>query len=145
MDLIDEGDDLSVGVLDFLQHALQSFLEFAAVFRTGHHGAQIKRNELLILQGCRHVAGDDALCEAFHHGGFAHTRLADQHWVVFGAAAQNLDHAADFLIAADHRVEFAFFRGRGQVGRVFFEGFVRAFSVGAGHFRASSNRWYGFA
>ena len=97
------------------------------------------------MQGCRHVAGDDALCEAFHHGGFTHARLANQDRVVFGAAAQDLDHTADFLIATDHRVEFAFFRGRGQVGRVLFEGFIRPFSIGAGHFRASSNRWHSFS
>ena len=145
MDLIDERDDLPVRVLDFLQHALQAFLELATVFRTRHHGAQIKRDELLVLQGGRHIAGDDTLREAFHHGGFAHARLADQHRIVLGAAAQDLDDSADFLIAADHGIELAFFRGCRQVGRILFEGFVGAFGVGTGHFRASSDRWHGFA
>ena len=35
--LVDEGDDLAVGVLDLLEHGLEPLLELAAVLRAGHH------------------------------------------------------------------------------------------------------------
>ena len=39
VDLVDEGDDLTIRILDFVQDALQALLELATVLRTGHHGA----------------------------------------------------------------------------------------------------------
>ena len=138
MDLVDERDDLPVGVLDLFQHALQAFLEFATVFGAGHHGAQVERDELLVLQGSGHIAGDDALGQSFYDGGFAHAGLADQHRVVLGATGEDLDDAADLLIAPDHRVEFAFLGRGGQVGGVLFQRLVAAFGVRAGDLPVAS-------
>ena len=39
VDLVDEGDDLAVRVLDLVEDALQALLELATVLRAGHHGA----------------------------------------------------------------------------------------------------------
>ena len=76
---------------------------------------------LLVLQAFGHVAADDALGESFDDGGLADARFADQHRVVFGPARQNLDHAADLLVAADDRIELALRRpaasGRGRIFR----------------------------
>ena len=47
--------------------------------------------------------------------GLADAGLADQHRVVLRAARQHLDHAADLLVAPDHRVELALLGGLGQV------------------------------
>ena len=41
--------------------------------------------------------------------------LADQHRVVLRAPRQDLDHAADLVVAADHRIELAVLGGLGQV------------------------------
>ncbi len=54
-----------------------------------------------------HVAVDDAQRQTFDDGGLADAGLADQHRIVLGAARQHLDGAADFLVAADHRIELA--------------------------------------
>ncbi len=48
--LVDEGDDLAVGVVDLLQHRLQALLELAAVHRTGDQSGQVERDQLLALQ-----------------------------------------------------------------------------------------------
>jgi hypothetical protein len=40
------------------------------------------------------------------------------------AARQHLDHAAHFLVAADHRIELALARQLGEVAAVAGEGFV---------------------
>ncbi len=119
--LVDEQDDLALGGLDLLQHGLQPFLELAAELGAGHHGAEIQRHQPLALQRLRHVAIDDADGQAFHDRRLADARLSDQHRIVLGAAGQHLDGAADFLVAADHRIELAFARLGRHVPRVFLQ------------------------
>ena len=57
-----------------------------------------------------------ALGQALDDRGLADARLADQHGVVLGAPREHLDHAADLLVAPDHRVELALLGRAGQVG-----------------------------
>ena len=52
-------------------------------------------------------AVDDPQGQPLGDGRLAHARLADQHGVVLRPPREDLDHAADFLVAADHRVEFS--------------------------------------
>ena len=114
VDLIDEQHDVTAG-LNLLEHLLQAFLEIATVTRTSHHGAQIQRIDLLALQRLRNVAGVDLLRQAFDHGGFADTRLADQHRIVLGAAAQHHHHTLDLTRAANHRIKLAGSSFGGQI------------------------------
>ena len=116
--LVDEEDDLPLGVGDFLQDRLQPLLELAAVLRAGDERAHVERDDLLVLQPFGHVLPDDALREPFDDGGLADAGLADEHRVVLGAARQHLDHAADLLVAADDRIELALARELGQVAAV---------------------------
>ena len=118
MNLVDEGDDLTIRILDFVQDALQALLELATVLRTGHHGAQVKGDELLALQGGGDVARADELRQALDDGGLAHARLTDEHGVVLGTTGEDLNHAADFLVTSDDRVQLAFLGGGRQVGGV---------------------------
>ena len=57
----------------------------------------------------------DALRQAFDDGGLADARLADQHWIVLGAAAENLNDAFQFAIASNQRIELVVHGGLGQV------------------------------
>ena len=99
--------DLSRGVFDFFQDRLKAVFKFAAIFCSGQHGAEIERDYALVLEDFGHVAGNDALGEAFDDGGFAYAGLADEHGIIFRAPRKNLDHAADFFVAADHGIELA--------------------------------------
>jgi hypothetical protein len=56
----------------------------------------------------RHIAIGNALRQAFDDGRFADARFADQHGIVLRAAAENLNHALDFALAAHQRIELAF-------------------------------------
>ena len=62
------------------------------------------------------------LGQALDDGGLADAGLAEQHGVVLGAAAEDLDDALDLVCAADDRVELAF---AGQLGQVAAEGVQR--------------------
>ncbi len=104
--LVDEQDRV-LRPADFVHHRLDAFLELAAVLRAGDHHRQVEHDDAPVAQQFRHVAVDDHLGEAFDDGRLADARLAQQHRVVLLPAAENLDHALDFVFAADDRVELA--------------------------------------
>ena len=131
--LVDEQDDLALGVGDLLEHGLQPLLELAAVLRAGDQRAHVERDDALVLEAFGHVAADDALREPFDDGGLADAGLADEHRVVLRAARQHLDDAADLLVAADDRIELALARQLGQVAAVALERLVLALGVLVGH------------
>ena len=136
---VDEGDDLSGGVLDVVEHGLEAFLEFAAVLGTGHHRTQVQADDGLVAQALGHVAGDDALRQALHDRGLADARLADQHRVVLGTTGKHLHDAANFVVPPDNRVEFAFTGAGGQVGGVLLQRLVGSLRVGAGDAGAAAD------
>ena len=125
---------------DLLQDGLEAVFELAAELRAGDHGAEIERDDALVLEDLGHVAADDAAGEAFDDGGFADAGLADQHGVVFGAAREHLHDAADLLVAADHGVELAAAGQLGEVAGVFFQRLVLALGVLVGDALASRAR-----
>ena len=73
------------------------------------------------MSDLRHVAADDAPRQAFGDGGLAHARLADEHRVVLRAPRQHLHHAADFLVAADDRINLPLPRQGGEVAAILFQ------------------------
>ena len=114
VDLVDEQHDVAAG-LDLLQHLLQALLEIAAVAATGDERAEVEGVELLVAQRVGHFVRDDALGEALDDRGLADARLADEHRVVLGAAAEDLHDTLELAIASDHRVELLL---AGQLGEV---------------------------
>ena len=121
VDFVDEEDDLSVGFFDVVEDGFQAFFEIAPVFAAGHQGGEIQRKQAFAFQAFRDFAVNDALCEAFDDGGFAHPRFADEDGVVFVAALQDLHGTADFFVAADDGVDFALLGAGGHVDSVFFQ------------------------
>ena len=120
--LVDEGDDLAFGIGDLLEHRLQALLELAPVLGAGHHGSDVEGHDALVLEALGHVARHDALRQPLGDGRLADARLADEDGVVLGPAAEDLDHAADLVVAPDDRVELA---PAGQVGEVAAEALQR--------------------
>src|SRR5882724_10456580 len=129
MQLVDEEDDPARRGLDLVEDGLEPLLELAAVLRACEQGADVERPDALALQAFRYVAGDDALCEPLDDRSLADAGVADQDGVVLRAARQDLDHAAHFLVAADHWVELAFLSGGGEVAAELLEGLVRLLRI----------------
>ena len=129
VELVDEGDDLALGVGDLLEDRLQPLLELAPVLGPGHHRPQVEGDDPLALQALGDVALDDAVGQALDDGRLAHAGLADEHRVVLGPAGQHLDDPADLLVAADDRVELALAGRLGQVPAVLLEGLVLLLGV----------------
>ena len=117
-----------------LRTAFEPVFELTAIFCSGQHGAEIERDHALVLQRFGNVAGNDALGEAFDDGGLADTGLADQHGIIFRAAREDLDHAADFFVASDDGIEFAAAGLLGQVAGVFVQGLELGLGILVGNF-----------
>ena len=130
--LVEEEDDLALGLLDLGQDRFQPLLELAAVFRAGQQRADVERDHAPVAQALRHVAVDDPLRQPLDDRGLADAGVADQHRVVLGPAREDLDHAADLLVAADHRVELAGLRLGGQVAAEFLQRLDAVLGVGRG-------------
>jgi hypothetical protein len=127
--LVDEENDFAVRFFNLFQHGLETVFELAAIFCAGEHGAEVERDDALVAQALGHVAGDDAAREAFDDGGFADAGFADEDGVVFGAAAEDLDDAANLFVAADDGVELAAAGEFGEVLGVFLQGLELAFGI----------------
>ena len=119
--LVDEQNDAALRVLHLAEHGLEPLLELAAELRAGDEGAHVERDHPLVLEALRHVAVDDAQGEPLDDRRLADARLADEHGVVLGPPRQHLDDAADFLVAADHRVELALLGPLDEVDAVLLE------------------------
>ena len=59
--------------------------------------------------------------------GLADARLADEDGIVLGAPRQHLDRAADFLVAADDRIELAGLGRLGEIAGIFLQRVIGIF------------------
>ncbi|MNX72977.1 hypothetical protein D3C86_1043530 [compost metagenome] len=139
MQLVDEDDIAAVVLAQLFQHGLQAFFELAAELGAGQQGRQVQGQHALAAQALGHFVVDDALRQAFDDGGLAHAGLTDQHRIVLGAALQDLDGAADFVVAADDRVQLALAGALGQVQGVLGQGFAVGLAFGARHVFAAAH------
>ena len=130
VELVDEEDDLAVGVLDLLEDGLQAVLELATVLGAGDQRPEVESDDALVLERLGDVAVHDASREALDDGGLAHAGLANQDRVVLLAAGEDLDHAADIVVPADDRVELALAGLLGEVAAVALEGLEAVLGVG---------------
>src|SRR6185295_7116677 len=98
--LIDEDDDIA-RLYDFFHYHFETFLELAAILGACNEGAEVQRDDPPIEKVVGHLGGHNPLCKAFHDGRLADTGLADEDRVVLGAAAENLQHPLDLVLATD--------------------------------------------
>eukprot|EP00162_Nutomonas_longa_P014438 comp21969_c1_seq1/m.50248 comp21969_c1_seq1/g.50248 ORF comp21969_c1_seq1/g.50248 comp21969_c1_seq1/m.50248 type:complete len:357 (+) comp21969_c1_seq1:723-1793(+) len=120
VDLVDEENDLAVGLLDLVKHGLEALLELAAVLCARNQRTHVERHKARI-ERLWDVLAHNALRKPFDDGSLADTGLADEHWVVLCAACKHLDHTADLLVAANHGIELALACTLHEICAVLFE------------------------
>ena len=130
--LINEQDNFSFGLLDLVQNGFQTFLKFAPVLRAGNQGTHVQRENGLILQGLGYILLDNPLSKALGDGSLAYAWLANQHGVVLGFPGQNPDDVSDFLVPADDRVHFLLPCPLDQVCAVLFQSVIGTLRVVGG-------------
>ena len=120
MDLVDE-EDRALQRLQLLHHRFHALLEIAAIARAGDQRAHVERVDRAALEHFGDFALDDLAREAFGDGGLAHAGIAHEERVVLVPAAEDLDRALDFRLAADQRIDAALARLVVQVDAIGFE------------------------
>ena len=67
--------------------------------------------------------------QAFHNGGFTHSRLSDEHGVVLGTPGKDLDDPPDLIVTSNDRVQVPLSGDGGEVLAETFQGLVLVFWV----------------
>src|ERR1022692_1296461 len=116
MQLINK-DDRVLRLHQLFHDGLQPLFELSTIFRSGNNQGEIKRQNSFVREKRRHFAVGNPLRQPFHDGRLAHTGFTDQHRVVLGAPAQNLNYALQFSVAADQGIELAVHRRLRKVTR----------------------------
>ena len=98
MQLVDEDDDVRV-VGQLLHDRLEALFELAAILGAGDDQRDVKREDPFVGEKVRHVAVDDLLRQPFDDRRLADAGLADEHGVVLRAAAEDLLHALELVLA----------------------------------------------
>ncbi len=137
--LVDEEDHLAFLLREVVQHGLEPLLELAAVLGPRDERAEVEPEQALVLHALRHLAVHDALSEAFDNSRLADAGVADQHGVVLRAPLEDLDRAADLVVAADDRIELALLGALGEIDGVFLERLARVLGVRVLHLRAAAH------
>ena len=137
--LVDEQDDVALLLGQIVQHRLQALLELPAELGPGDQGRHVQRQQAPGLEALGDLAVDDALGQALDDGGLAHPGLADQDRVVLGAPLQDLDGAADLVVAPDHGVELALLGPLGEVDGVLLQGLAGLLGVRVVHRLAAAH------
>ena len=114
--LVDEDDGVLV-LHQLLHDRLEPLLELAAVLGAGDDQREIEREDALVGEEGWDLAVGDLLGQAFDDRGLTNARLADQDWIVLGAAAQDLDDAIDLGVTANQRIELLVHGRLGEVAR----------------------------
>ena len=117
--LVNKDDGLAFVLGQVFEHVFQALFKLAAKLGTRQERGHVQRQHALALERIGHFTGHDALGQALNDRGFAHAGLTNEHRVVLGAALQHLNGAADFVVAANDRVELAHAGALGQVHAVF--------------------------
>src|SRR3954468_15196300 len=102
MQLVDEDDGVLV-LHQFLHDGLEALFKLSAILGAGDDEREVKGEDALVGEEGWHFAVGDALREAFDDGGLAYARLADEHRIVLGASAEDLNGALEFSFASDER------------------------------------------
>ena len=115
MHLINKQDDAALLLVEVVQYRLESFLEFAAKFRSGDERTHVQRQHTLAFQRLGDFAVDYSLRQTLDNSRFAHTGFPDQYGIVFRSSLQDLDSAANLLIPAYDRIQFPLVGLIGQI------------------------------
>ncbi len=111
--LVDEQYHL-LALDEFLEHALDAFLEVSAELGSRHERAHVKAEDLVVPEKRGNLSRRDSLSEPFGYGGLADARLADVYRVVLETAAQDLYRPVEFLLAPYEGLELSLAREGGQ-------------------------------
>ena len=141
---INEQDHIPFLFGEIVKQGFHPLLELTAELRASYQRGHVQRQHALAADALGHFVVHDTLGQALNDGCLAHAGFTDQHRVVLGAPLKHLDTAANFLVAANDRVQLALLGEFGQVDGVFFQRLPVFFGIGVNNLFAATHVIDGF-
>ena len=129
VNFVDKQHDFAIGVGHLFDYRLEPFFKLTLIFGTRHQQAHVERHNDFGLQVFGNIALHNTLGKPFDNGCFANTGFTNQHGVIFGSAAQNLEHSPNFFVSSDYGVNFTRAGSFVEVHAVSFQRLIRCFCV----------------
>src|SRR5579864_6249207 len=85
-----------------------------------------------VAQRRRHVSSDNPRRKAFNHGRFSHTRFTGKNGIVLAPAHEYVNNLTDFMVPAEHWIDFPATRILRQVDRVLIKKWCFAWGCACG-------------
>src|SRR6516164_9410763 len=112
--LVDEENHV-FGPTNLIHYGLDSLFKLATIFCPGYHECEIERDDVFIAQQFRHLTSRGFLSQPFDDGSLSNPCFTEQHRVVLGPSAEDLNHAFDLVLATYHGIQFALL---GHLGKI---------------------------
>jgi len=91
---------------DFINHRLDAFFKLTAILGPSHHHRQVQHHDSLVFKYFRNLMLIDFLSQAFDNRGLANPSFTQQHRIVFGSTAQNLNQTFNLVGPTNNRIQF---------------------------------------
>src|SRR5258708_40211862 len=108
MQFVYEQNNVAFAALNFFDSGLQAFFKLPTEAATCDHAAQVKVDDFLTQENFGDVIIGNFLGEPFDNSCLAHTRFPNQHRVILGSAAENLNDTQYLIVAPDYWIELTF-------------------------------------
>jgi len=130
MQLVDEQDDLALGVLDFFQNRFWAGPQIPRdIFAPASIAPRSRATTRLFLSASGTSPEMMRWARPSTMAVLADAGLADQHRIILGTAGEHLHYRANFLVAADDWIKFAAPSLLGQIASVALQGLVLGFRI----------------
>mmetsp|Transcript_18369 Transcript_18369/g.25481 ORF Transcript_18369/g.25481 Transcript_18369/m.25481 type:complete len:252 (-) Transcript_18369:655-1410(-) len=130
MHFVNEQNDFSITLLNFLKNSLETFFEFTTHTSTSHKCTKVEPNQTAWwLEGIRDIPSNHTLCNALRNSCLTDTRISNKDWIILGSTRQNLNSPTNFVVSPNDRIELSLFGTFGKINPVFEQGIIHAFST----------------
>ena len=113
---VDKQNDGNRVFLDLFNHVFKAQFKLTFDAGPGLQQPHVQRQQFNTQQRTGHIADGDGVRQAFGHRRFAHTGFTGKDRVVLPAAHEDVDHLANFHLAANNRVQVSVAGALGQAG-----------------------------
>ena len=107
MGFVNKEDDRLGRSLDLVDHGLQAVFKFSLDPGPGLEQTHVQSQDGNPLENLGHIPFHYPEGQPLDHGRLAHARFPDHDRVIFTPPGQDVDHLADFLIAAKNRINLS--------------------------------------
>mmetsp|Transcript_9636 Transcript_9636/g.12553 ORF Transcript_9636/g.12553 Transcript_9636/m.12553 type:complete len:245 (-) Transcript_9636:801-1535(-) len=130
MHFVNEQNDFSITLLNFLQNSLETFFEFTTHTSTSHKCTKVESNQTAWwFEGIGDIPSNHTLCNTFRNRCLADTRISNEDRIILGSTRQDLNSPTNFVVSPNDRIELSLFGTFRKINAIFKQGVIHTFST----------------